>query len=130
MKTLFNTGSASPQVQSVVAEVLPTLLAATKEEDSKEGVANAITSLSKYLLTRAFPEGSWQEAATIVGGILQGQALCQATNSDAEEWEDEEEDDKEVTLKSCIGCPLQDPEFCNGKCHVQRENASISHALS
>ena len=82
-------------MQTVVSEVLPTLLAAPKEEDSKEGVANAITSLSKYLLTRACPEGTCQEAAAIVGDILQGQALCQAMNSDAEEWEDEEEDDED-----------------------------------
>ena len=93
------TGSASQQVQAVVAEVLPTLFAATKEEDSKEGVANAITSLSKYLLTRACPEGSFQEAAAVVSSILQGQAICQMTSSNAEEWEDEEEDDKEVARR-------------------------------
>ena len=124
----MNTGTSSPQVQSVVAEVLPTLLVAIKEEGSKEGVANAITSLSKYLLTRACPDGSWQEAAAVVGDILQGQAMCQATDSDAIEWEDEEEDDKEVAYATRMRSIAQDSDCCNETCRVQWANASTSHA--
>lgn len=69
---------------------------AVDQEESKEAVANAVTTLSKCFHAQACPEGAWQVAAASVSKILQGQAMCQEINSDAEEWEDEEEDDKEV----------------------------------
>lgn len=93
---MFCTGQASEQVKSLAKEVLPTLLEAVEDEDSKEGVANALTTIAKYLKAGSCPEGSWKEAAHAVSRILSGSAICQATNSDADEWEEEGEDEKEV----------------------------------
>ena len=92
----LSSGQASAQVESLARDVPPLLLATIDEEDSKQAVAHAVTTLSKYLLTGACRTGSWQEATGAVSKILLGQAICQATNSEAEEWEDEEEDEKEV----------------------------------
>lgn len=80
----------------MAAEAVPVLILAINDEDSKEGVAAAITTLSKYVSSGADIAGSCQEASALVTKILLGHALCQATNSEGEEWEDEAEDDKEV----------------------------------
>lgn len=90
-------GQASSQASSLGKEVVPILLEAVEDEDSKEGVANSLTTLSRYLEAGAGPEGTWKEAADAVSKVLQGNAMCQATNSNADEWEEEGEDEKEVT---------------------------------